>query len=286
MAKKSDRRKSHPFLYLGIFAVCWWGLPTSMKVLTQSTFREFQAPIWNLTSRVEDLSNYWGHLSDSKKTLITKGKDFSRLTSDIILQQYRKQELNEEIKRLQNLNAKILSLNASIKLDSSQSYNSVIARVSVRKMSGWWQQMTIRKGLNNDLRIGNGVIFNGGVLGRIMKVDRRSSEIEIITNPSFRIVAHFAKDNRPVTFQGNGIDLGGQAHGLVMDVPYDITPSQNNPLQLISSSLGGNFPRGIPIGKVYKLDGGEDGLFKTGKVFIDPRITEVLEVAILTPNQN
>ena len=286
MAKKSDRRKSHPFLYLGIFAACWWGLPTSMKVLTQSTFREFQAPIWNLTSRVEDLSNYWGHLSDSKKTLITKGKDFSRLTSDIILQQYRKQELNEEIKRLQNLNAKILSLNASIKLDSSQSYNSVIARVSVRKMSGWWQQMTIRKGLNNDLRIGNGVIFNGGVLGRIMKVDRRSSEIEIITNPSFRIVAHFAKDNRPVTFQGNGIDLGGQAHGLVMDVPYDITPSQNKPLQLISSSLGGNFPRGIPIGKVYKLDGGEDGLFKTGKVFIDPRITEVLEVAILTPNQN
>jgi|TARA_B110000305_G_scaffold74545_1_gene83633 rod shape-determining protein MreC len=263
---------------------CWWCLPTSVKIFTQSTFREFQAPIWNLTSRVDDLSNYWGHLSDSKKTLIAKGRELSRLNSDLRLQQYREVELLEEIKRIQVLEKKLSNLNSSINLNSSQNFNSVIARISIRKMSSWWQQTTIRKGLNDGFKIGNGVLFDRGIFGRLINVDSKSSEIEILTNPNFRIVAHFAKDSRPVTFQGNGIDLGGEPHGLVMDVPYDMNPSPEVPLELVTSSLGGNFPKGIPIGLVYQLEGGKEGLFKTGKVFIDPKITKVLEVSILTAN--
>jgi rod shape-determining protein MreC len=263
---------------------CWWCLPTSVKIFTQSTFREFQAPIWNLTSRVDDLSNYWGHLSDSKKTLIAKGRELSRLNSDLRLQQYREVELLEEIKRIKVLEKKLSNLNSSINLNSSQNFNSVIARISIRKMSSWWQQMTIRKGQNDGFKIGNGVLFDRGIFGRLINVDSKSSEIEILTNPNFRIVAHFAKDSRPVTFQGNGIDLGGEPHGLVMDVPYDMNPSPEVPLELVTSSLGGNFPKGIPIGLVYQLEGGKEGLFKTGKVFIDPKITKVLEVSILTAN--
>jgi len=283
LAKKSNNRKVKPFLYLGFFAICWWGIPSSIKLFTQSTFREFQAPIWEISSRIEDLSNYWGHLSDSKRTLITKGKEFKRLTSDLELQKIRSKEIVTEINRLQNLHQSISRLNKLLNINSSQNFESVIARVSVRKMSGWWQQMTIRKGYNNRLQIGNGVIYNKGVIGRLINVDSRSAEIEIITNPNFRIVAHFGNDTRPVTFQGNGIDLGGQPNGIVLDVPYDIIPKKGEPLQLITSSLGGNFPHGMPIGNVYKLEGAEDGLFKTGKVIIDRSINEVLEVTLLIP---
>ena len=283
MAKKSNRRKSQPILYLGIFALFWWVLPTSFKLFTQTAFREFQAPIWNLSSRIEDLSNYWGHLSDSKQVLIAKGKDISRLSADLEIQQIRKDELISEVNRLQSLQKSISNLNKAINLDASQSFDSQIARVSIRKMSGWWQQMTLRKGRNEGLKFGNGVIYNGGVVGRLNKVDSRSSEVEILTNPNFRIVAHFGQDDRPVTFQGNGIDIGGKANGLVLDVPYDIVTSPNKPLKLVTSSLGGNFPRGIPIGTVYQLQGNKDGLFKTGDVIIDSRINQVLEVAILIP---
>ena len=283
MSKKSERRKSHPFIYLGFFVICWWLLPASVKIFTQTAFREFQAPIWDLASRLDDLTNYWGHLSDSKRTLITKGKEFKRLTSDLELQKIRSKEIVTEINRLQNLHQSISTLNKLLNINSSQNFESVIARVSVRKMSGWWQQMTIRKGYNNRLQIGNGVIYNKGVIGRLINVDSRSAEIEIITNPNFRIVAHFGNDTRPVTFQGNGIDLGGQPNGIVLDVPYDIIPKKGEPLQLITSSLGGNFPHGMPIGNVYKLEGAEDGLFKTGKVIIDRSINEVLEVTLLIP---
>ena len=286
MSKKSERRKSHPFLYLGLFVICWWVLPASVKIFTQTAFREFQAPIWNLASRLDDLTNYWGHLSDSKKTLISKGKDLSRLEADIKFKHFREGELMSEIKRLQSLEKTISELNKTIKLDPNKRFRSVNARVTIRKMNGWWQQMTIRKGLNESISLGDGVLFDEGALGRIIHVDSRSSEIELITNPNFRIVAHFEKDNRPVTYQGNGINVGGQAHGLVMDVPHDIQTSKKKPLKLVTSSLGGNFPKGIPIGVVYELKGDNNGLFKMGKVIINKKITEVLEVAVLSELEN
>lgn len=286
MSNKSERRKSHPFLYLGLFVFCWWILPASVKIFTQTAFREFQAPIWNLASRLDDLTNYWGHLSDSKKTLIRKAKDLSRLEADIKFKQFREGELVSEIKRLQSLEKTISKLNKTINLDSSKRFMSVNARVTIRKMNGWWQQMTIRKGHNESISIGDGVLFNEGALGRIVQVDSRSSEIELITNPNFRIVAHFEKDDRPVTYQGNGINVGGQAHGLVMDVPHDIRTSKKNPLKLVTSSLGGDFPKGIPIGLVYELQGDDNGLFKMGKVIINKKITEVLEVAVLCDHEN
>jgi len=239
-----------------------------------------------LASRLDDLTNYWGHLSDSKKTLISKGKDLSRLEADIKFKQFREGELMSEIKRLQSLEKTISQLNKTIKLDPSKRFRSVNARVTIRKMNGWWQQMTIRKGLNESISLGDGVLFDEGALGRIIHVDSRSSEIELITNPNFRIVAHFEKDNRPVTYQGNGINVGGQAHGLVMDVPHDIKTSKKKPLKLVTSSLGGNFPKGIPIGVVYELEGDNNGLFKMGKVIINKKITEVLEVAVLSELEN
>ncbi len=256
-------------------------LPTSVKIFTKSTFREFQAPIWELSSRVEDLSNYWGHLTDSKQTLIEKGKKLSRLNADLSLQTVKILEFEKEINRLKNLKNSIQSLNDSINLDKARTFKSEIARVSIRKINSWWQKITIRKGFNYGIEKGQGVVYNGGIFGRVKEVDSRSSEIDLITNPSFRIVAHFEKDNRPVRFQGNGINTYGLPQGIVTDVPHDISPTDEKPLRLLTSSLGGNFPHGIVIGTVKRLEGGENGLFKTGVVYIDKEINKVYEVAVL-----
>ena len=109
---------------------------------------------------------------------IPKGRELSRLNSDLRLQQFREDELFEEIKRIQILEKKLSKLNSTMNLNSSQNFESIIARISIRKMSSWWQQMTIRKGLNYGLKNGNGVIFDGGILGRLVDVDSSSSEIE------------------------------------------------------------------------------------------------------------
>jgi rod shape-determining protein MreC len=283
LVNKTNKRKSQPFLFLGIFLILWWGMPATWKIMTKSAFGEFQAPLWDLSSRVDDLSNYWGHLSDSKQTLIEKGKNGSRLKSDFELQGRRTDGINDEIVRLRSLKASLGKLEDSLNLDAAKSFEPILARVSHRSLSGWWQKITIRKGRNHGLEPGFGVIFNGGVMGRVKSVNARSAEIELITNPTFRIVAHFEGDDRPVTFQGNGIAPGGTPFGLALDVPHDLVPAPESPLALVSSDLGGTFPHGIPIGIVESLSGGEDGLFKSGNVILDPKLNQVQEVTILIP---
>jgi rod shape-determining protein MreC len=51
----------------------------------------------------------------------------------------------------------------------------------------------------------------------------------------------------------------------------------------VTSGLGGTFPSGLVIGKITKLESGTDGLFKSGKVELDPRLVDVSEVTVLVP---
>ena len=283
MAAPKDRPRIGPFAILGLFLLGWIFIPFGWKIIIQSSFDEFQAPLWEITSRISDLSDYWGHQTDSKKTLIEKNRDLSRIQSDWHIQKLRKSELETELTRINNLKAHIRAIESSIGLDPSMSYRPVIARVSHRSLSAWWQSLTVRKGVQHNLYTGLGAINREGVVGRLSNVSSRSSEVQLASNSNFRIVASFRGDNRPVTFQGGGISPGGRPWGMVFDVPHDLQASEKNPLLLVSSELGGTFPHGLPIGRVTSLEESGDGLFKNGKVYLPFSISNISEVTLLVP---
>jgi rod shape-determining protein MreC len=283
LAAPKDRPRIGPFAILGLFLLGWIFIPFGWKIIIQSSFDEFQAPFWEITSRISDLSDYWGHQTDSKKTLIEKNRDLSRIQSDWHIQKLRKSELETELTRINNLKAHIRAIESSIGLDPSMSYRPVIARVSHRSLSAWWQSLTVRKGVQHNLYTGLGAINREGVVGRLSNVSSRSSEVQLASNSNFRIVASFSGDNRPVTFQGGGISPGGRPWGMVFDVPHDLQASEKNPLLLVSSELGGTFPHGLPIGKVTSLEESGDGLFKNGKVYLPFSISNISEVTLLVP---
>ena len=281
MAAPQDRPKFGPFLALGCFLLAFIGLPSAWKALTRSAFHEFEAPLWEITSRISDLTNYWGHQSDSKKTLISKNRDLSRIRSDWELQESFKEKWESEIAKLNGLHAQVEALREKIGLDKEISFSPILSRVTRRNLNSWWQELSLRKGSNQGIVNGSGVIFSKGVMGRIYQTGLNSSKVQLATNPNFRIVAHFQGDDRPVTFQGNGILVGGQPLGNVWDVPHDIQIEKGKSLLLETSSLGGTFPAGLPIGLVTSLEESGDGLFKNGSVLLPLDISKVSEVTIL-----
>ncbi len=283
MGYQVQRLKKNPFALLILFLGIWWGVPSAWKVLLRSGFNEFQAPAWDLASRVEDLSDYWGHLSDSKKTLIEKGKEVRRVGLNYSMQFQNLESLAKEESRLNRLRLDLKELESRLDMNSPKSYVPIVARVSRRTLAGWWQSMNLRKGRGSGLEKGSGVIFYDGIVGRINSVGTSMSEVELVTNTRFRIVAHFVGDDRPVTFQGNGILPGGIPTGIVLDVPQDLVASEEKPLELTTSELGDTFPHGIRIGKVFELEGDQNGLFKTGQVKLSPELCKIREVTILSP---
>jgi rod shape-determining protein MreC len=284
LAKNKQRPNVKPFFFLGIFLVAWLLIPTAWKIIFKSAFDEFHAPIWEATSRIRDLSHYWGHVSDSKNTLIEKGRDHQRILSDAYLQISRKEDLQRELENLRNLKKEITNLEKTLNILPALSVSPELARVTHRTITGWSQYFEINKGENFKINQGAGVISAIGVVGKIEKINYRSSMVQLLSNQEFRVVAHIKGDERPITYRGAGVSYGRQNLGLIMDIPQDVSIGSDGFLEIVSSSLGGSFPQNLSIGKVFELEPSVDGLFQSAQVILSPDLNIIKEVTVLNPD--
>ena len=90
-------------------------------------------------------------------------------------------------------------------------------------------------------------------------------------------------DVRPVSYQGGLNDSFKSPRGTVEFVPLDIYASPTATRRLVTSGLGGVFPAGLTIGEITTLEPSTDGLFKTGEVRLDDRLSSLTEVTVLVP---
>jgi len=268
--------KFKPLVALGLFLVAWWMVPTLSKSFLpflRVSFTEFQAPAWIVTSYLDDLEEFWARRSHSKIELIEAGQTLARQKAFYQLLDQRNNTLETEVMRLETI----------LNMPSRREFRYEVARVIRRDLSAWWQQIVIRKGDDYGITEGAAVIFAGGVVGRVIEVNAFTSRVELITSPNFRMAASFEGDDRPVVFQGVPQGGFGAPTGEVRDAPQDLVANTHEPLQLISTRLGGTFPPGLIIGKVGWLEPGSSGIFQAGDVQLDERLLSLHEVSVLIP---
>jgi rod shape-determining protein MreC len=143
--------------------------------------------------------------------------------------------------------------------------------------------MVIRKGSDYGIPVGAPVVYSGGVVGRISEVHAYTSVVQLTSDPGLRIAAVVDGDTRPISYQGGENQLFGAARGVVEFLPLDIYASATAPKRLATSGLGGVYPPGLTIGRIIHVESSQDGLFKTGEVELDPRLSELTEVTVLVP---
>lgn len=270
MAKKRFLQ-ARPFLALGLVVVAWTIVPLAVKSLARVSFYEFQAPAQLSASYLRDLQDYWSIRMHAKDELIEAGRDLARNNARYELKIRENETLRAEIRRLEALS------NLPVRDDFRYEH----ARVVRRDFSGWWQQLVIRKGRGDGIQVGDPVVFTGGVVGRVREVDLYTSTVDLLSSPNVRLAANIEGDNRPIAYHGGPNPGFTGPRGRVEFVPQDITATPTRPVALVTLGLGGVFPPGLPIGKVYLLSAGPDGQFKVGDVLLDERLGALNEVAVL-----
>jgi rod shape-determining protein MreC len=105
--------------------------------------------------------------------------------------------------------------------------------------------------------------------------------VQLTTDPGLRIAAVVDGDTRPISYQGGDNQVFGAPKGLIEFVPLDVYASASVPKRLATSGLGGVYPPGLTIGRIVHVESSADGLFKTGEVELDPRLSELTEVTVL-----
>jgi rod shape-determining protein MreC len=258
---------------LGVALAAWLVAPIALKTFLRASFFEMTAPVEVAASYASDLQKFWALRLHSKDELIEAGRDMARLNSSYSLSVQEHDELKSEVERLQGL----------LKMPPDERFRFEHARVAQRDFSGWWQRMIIRKGSDYGIPLGAPVVYSGGVVGRISEVHAFTSVVQLTSDPGLRIAAVVSGDSRPVSYQGAQNQVFGSPKGVIEFVPLDVYASGSTPKRLATSGLGGVYPPGLTIGQITHVESSADGLFKTGEVALDPRLSELTEVTVLVP---
>jgi len=128
------------------------------------------------------------------------------------------------------------------------------ALVVAEDASSWARTIIIDKGLRHGVSEGEPVVVAEGVVGRIIKVASNSSRVLLVTDASSSIAGLVQRTRTRGVVRGNGKELD-------LDFALRKDLVEENDL-IVTSGMGGVFPKGLVIGRVDAVQRNAFGLFQ------------------------
>ncbi len=262
-------RKNRPLLLGGILllvALLWYSVNLRQQDETnflESVVLRLTGPVQaSLDRMIGGVADAWGRYlylvdtAEDNRQLI----DENRTLRAVLTQ-------SDEV-RLENKRLRLL-----LDFKEAQEIETLPARVIAEDASTWFRTIMIDKGNEQGVIEGMPVVVAEGVVGRVVRSSPRFSRVLLITDASSAI-ASLLQDNR-----ARGV-CRGQGDQLVFDFVLrqeDVSIGD----RVVTSGMGGVFPKGLVVGNVKSVDRQEFGLFQTIAVTPSVDFSHLEEVLIL-----
>lgn len=221
-------------------------------------------PIKSLTGRMAlGLGNFFGNLKDINK--------LDSINNDL-------EKENKKL-RAENINLRELQLENQVLRQQLQfaqenpGLDLIACQVVGRDPNNFLQFITIDKGLNDGLKKDMPVISEGYLVGKIVEIDKKTSKVFLITNPSSAVNALIQSS------RATGIVRGELGFGLVIEsVIQDVKVKKGD--VVVTSGVGGVFPKGLALGEIESVEEKRSDVFQkaTIKPYLDFTSLEVVFV--------
>jgi rod shape-determining protein MreC len=155
-----------------------------------------------------------------------------------------------------------------------------LANVVMRDPANWWRTVQIDLGSRDGLRENLPVLTVEGLVGRVSSVGLTRSQVVLIGDPNCHVSALV---ENPAHDTGI-VSASGPLDTSLVDLTYlsgsaSLKPGQN----VITSGLGGVFPKGIPVGQVVDSRPVEFGLYTEARVKLSANLGALDQVWVLFP---
>lgn len=147
------------------------------------------------------------------------------------------------------------------------------AQVIGEDASSWARTITIDKGTRAGLRVGLPVVAAQGVVGRIIKSAPNSSRVLLVTDASSAIAALIQRTRTRGVARGHGMEM-------TLDYALRNADIEQGDL-LVTSGMGGVFPKGLPLGYVSAVMRDKFGLFQTVDIVTAVDFSHLEEVLVV-----
>ena len=153
-------------------------------------------------------------------------------------------------------------LNALLgKEEDLRDYNPIQATVIARNPDQWEEKIILNKGSSSGVKKNMAVMTAQGLIGKVILTTPFNSTVELVStqNPNYRVSAMVLGGEKDVFGLIEGYDPERRELLLKrIDAAIDIKVGQ----QVVSSGLGGIFPKGIVVGEITEVAIDEFGLTK------------------------
>jgi rod shape-determining protein MreC len=155
-----------------------------------------------------------------------------------------------------------------------------LAKVVLRDPANWWHTVQIdlgsRDGLTNNLP----VLTSDGLVGRVSSVSLYTSQVVLVGDQNCRVSALVEN----ATHDMGVLSASGPLDTSLVELGYlsnsaNLRPGEN----VVTSGLGGVFPKGIPIGQIVDAQSVDYGLATEARVKLNVNLGALEQVWVLFP---
>ncbi len=242
------------WVVLGAVLLAVLNLPDSVSNRAKSVLREFVAPIQGALSGFSRKVVEGFHSIRGFGGLVAENQ---KMSSELT-------RLRNEVRDLQALEKENVELREQLQFARRSDRRLVACEVIARDITGWWQTIRLNKGLVDGVGTGMAVVTSDGLVGKTVSVSSHTSDVLLISDPGCKISTQIARTGSFGLVEGGGASAAGQAACRMEFI------NKNTPIlagdEVITSGLGGIFPKGLLIGYVEKAYPDSGGLFQYADV--------------------
>jgi rod shape-determining protein MreC len=181
------------------------------------------------------------------------------------------QKENYEMKEMAHANERLQKL---LQFREKISSPAIAAEVIGQDPSSWFRSITINKGERGGVRQGMAVIAPEGVVGQILKTGPYHSIVLLITDYNSAIATTIQRTRARAIVEGRGENRCQLKYLLRSE---DVTVGD----VVITSGLGGHFPKGLMVGEIRKVEKREHSIFQYAELIPSVDLTKLEEVLII-----
>ncbi len=218
------------------------GIIHSVRGVVQTVATPFRVAGSAITSPFRAVGNVAQNLTASPETL----RDLKTQNEELTAQLAQLSEAQADAERLQGL----LDLQSSAHLDSKA------ARIIGTSSDSWSRTVTIDKGSADGVTVNMPVANSGGIIGQVTEVSANSSTVRLITDESSSVSAMVQST------RAQGM-LEGQPDGTLRLAYVDADAQVEVGDLVVTSGLGGVYPKGLMLGRVASVEKSDNALYYT-----------------------
>lgn len=265
--------KQKNYIALGIVAlaaVLILSLPSSATARLKLALGSLFLPLFGLAGATQQLPSDLVNSVLPRRELLQEIDNLRRQNQELEAQKLQVAAIAMEDEQLRSL----------LGWEKQQPWKFRVAHVVTRDPANWWRTVEIDLGSRDGMTPNLPVLTTDGLVGRIWSVGYTRSQVILVGDPKCKVSA-LVEDPA----QDTGIlSASGPLDSSLADLTYlsgtaDVKPGQT----VVTSGIGGVFPKGIPLGQIVDARQVDFGLYTEARVKLSANLGSLEDVLVLTP---